>query len=60
MRKINFLHSVPAFSKLRGHTISTLIYHFASREFLRDTVVYKEGDEPKMVYIIRSGEFKVG
>ena len=59
MRKINFLQSVPAFSKLRSRTISTLIYHFAPRDFFRDTVVYKEGVEPKTVYIIRTGEFKV-
>lgn len=59
MEKINFLQSVPAFSKLRSRTISTLIYHFARREYFKDSIVYKEGDEPRLVYIIKSGQFKV-
>jgi len=59
MNKINFLQSVPAFSKLMGRTISTLIYHFVTKQFFKDAVVYKEGEDPKMVYIIKNGEFKV-
>lgn len=57
--KIEFLYGLPAFKKWSKVSLMKLSYYFIEKEVRKGTVLYKEGEEPANVYIIKSGEFKV-
>lgn len=56
---IDFLHQLPFFKVWTKTSLSKLHYSFEERQFIRNQVVYREGDESSMVYIIKQGEFEV-
>ena len=56
---INFLHSLPAFSKLNKLAISKLTYNIKEVAFTKGQVIFNEGDLAKEIYIIREGECKL-
>eukprot|EP00347_Sterkiella_histriomuscorum_P019194 403342576 len=56
---IDFLHQLPFFRVWTKTSLSKLHYSFEEKAFTRNQVVYREGDESSMVYIIKSGEFEV-
>ena len=56
---IEFLHQLPFFKVWTRTSLSKLQYSFEQRAFIRNQIIYKEGDTSHMVYIIKTGEFEV-
>lgn len=56
---IQFFSSLPLFATSSKRAISTLIYHFKLLKFVRNNVIFKEGDEATHLYIIKRGEVKI-
>ena len=57
--KVNFLRSVPLFSKLSKQGVSKLAHFFTSSSYTRGDYLYKEGDQPTGVHLIVSGEIEL-
>eukprot|EP00347_Sterkiella_histriomuscorum_P000821 403374386 len=56
--KINFLRNIPVFSLLTRTSLGKMTYYFENKSCIRDSFLYKEGDQADYVYIIKSGEFE--
>jgi len=50
---------IPYFSHWKDKEIKKFRQYFTEIYFKRNHTVYKEGDQPQHVYIIKSGEFEV-
>ena len=59
--KVNFLKASPVFKSLEDstHHLTSLSYSFHLETLQRGAVLYREGDEPESVYIIKEGFCKV-
>jgi CRP-like cAMP-binding protein len=57
--KIDFMHALPMFQRHTRRNISTLIYHFEATKVQRGDILFKEGDEPEFVYIVKKGEIRI-
>ena len=57
--KISFLKSVPYFSKWTNMALSKFCYDFSDRFFIRNQIVFKEGQKCEYVYIVKYGEFEL-
>jgi len=58
-KNIEFMHQLPFFKVWTKTSLSKLQYSFEQRAFIRNQVVFREGEEAAFVYIIRSGDFEV-
>lgn len=58
-QSIDFLQSLPFFNSWTRSTISKFQYLFERKEFIRNQIVYTEGDHADFVYLILSGEFEL-
>jgi CRP-like cAMP-binding protein len=58
MELVDFLQSLPLFSKCTKETIRKLTFFFKERICFKNHIIYREGDPAEFVYIIRTGEFK--
>lgn len=58
-KDVLFFSSLPLFEKSASRAISTLIYHFKLQKYKRQSVLYKEGEEPTHFYVIKKGEVKL-
>lgn len=56
--KINFLKNIPVFSLLTRTSLGKMTYNFETKMCIRDSILYKEGDEAEYVYIVKHGEFQ--
>lgn len=56
---VEFLHQLPFFKVWTKTSLSKLQYSFEQRSFIRNQIIYKEGDPSSMAYIIKTGEFEV-
>ncbi|CAG9331925.1 unnamed protein product [Blepharisma stoltei] len=56
---IEFLGSLPVFSKWAKRELVKLSYYFTPISFKRNQVIYRENDSPKDVYIITKGEVEL-
>ncbi|CAG9329582.1 unnamed protein product [Blepharisma stoltei] len=54
---VNFLHALPIFNKSTKGTLSKLTYNFKEKNYIKNQVVYREGEDADSVYLIRQGEF---
>lgn len=54
---VNFLQSLPIFSKSTKGTLTKLTYNFKEKNYMKNQVVYREGESSNTVYLVRSGEF---
>lgn len=34
------------------------MYHFKKKDYIRNAIIYKEGDPPSKAYVVRRGEFQ--
>lgn len=59
--KVSFIKSVPIFKSIEEstHLLATLSYSFHLEIFKRGQVIYREGDKPDFVYIVKDGHCKV-
>ena len=59
--KVNFLKASPVFKSLEDstHHLTSLSYSFHLETLQRGAVLYREGDEPESVYIVKEGFCKV-
>lgn len=56
---VDFLKSVPTFKHWSKSALLKLTYFFKKKSFIRNQVVYKEGDNSKFLYVIKEGEFEI-
>jgi CRP-like cAMP-binding protein len=56
--KIQILKNSPFFSDLNDDDLRELSHISELRNFQKGTIIYREGDEPKFVYIISEGKIK--
>lgn len=56
---ISFFQSIPIFSQWNHRSLAKLKYYFKSNIYQRNSHVYETGDPPKLVYIVKSGEFGI-
>ena len=54
-----FLHNLNQFSSLSKTTISKIAHYFTLENISKNQYLYKEGEIPKYVYFIKSGEFTI-
>jgi len=57
--EIAFYRSVPQLRPLNKRVLMKIWTHMKYKKFHRNQLVIKEGEQPKFVYIIKSGEFVV-
>lgn len=50
--KINFLRSIPVFSKLTKTALGKLSYYFTPKKLLKNQMLYRENESAEAVYII--------
>lgn len=58
-KNIEFMHQLPFFKVWTKTALSKLQYSFEEKMFLRNQIIYREGEESDTVYIIKSGDFEV-
>lgn len=58
MELVNFLNSLPMFKSWTKGSLTKLSYFFKEKQFVRNQVVYKEGEPAEEVYVVKEGEFK--
>lgn len=56
--KVEFLRTIDAFKTWSRVSLYNLSFYFKELKYIRGTVVYKEGDIPNVIYLIKEGEFK--
>lgn len=56
---IEFLKGMPHFRHWSKNALSRLTYYLPRQIFLRNQVVFKEGDPCSYVYIVYKGEFQI-
>lgn len=56
---IDFLKSIPYFKNWTKNGLSRLTYYMPRKSYIRNQVVFKEGEESSHVYVIFQGEFEV-
>ena len=54
-KSVDFLQSLPFFSSWTRSTISKFQYLFERKDFIRNQIVYREGDHAEFVYLITQG-----
>ena len=59
LEKTDFLQSFRIFSHLTLQTLQKLTYYMEELTYGFNKTVYKEGDEPDGVYLIKEGEFEM-
>ena len=56
---IDFFKSIPFLSKNSQTYLIKLHYNFEQRNFIRNQLLYQEGEPIKYIYLIKEGEFEV-
>ena len=56
---VDFLKNMPQFKHWSKNALSKLTYYFERIQYLRNQIVFKEGDQCLKVYIVFDGEFEV-
>ena len=57
--KINFLQSLPMFKMRSKLQLMKISYYFSLKKLNWNQILYKEGEEMKELYIVKSGDFLV-
>ena len=58
INKVDFLKSLPMFSKLSRDGLTSMSYSFKESTFKRNSIVFKEGEVADNWYIVIEGEFE--
>lgn len=53
---IDFLSNIKLFKNFSYSALKGIFYHGNMTRFYRNQVIYKEGEEPQNMYIIKEGE----
>lgn len=56
--KINFLHALPAFAGVPMSMIRSAAYVLSTREYARNAVVFKQGEETEDIFFVERGGVK--
>lgn len=57
--KTKFLQSIPFFRAWSNLALSKFSYFFVEKRYVRNQIVFKEGEKLDWLYIVRQGEFEV-
>eukprot|EP00347_Sterkiella_histriomuscorum_P023290 403335214 len=58
-RIVEFMHELPFFKVWTRTSLGKLQYSFEQKQLQRNQVLYREGQDAEMIYIIQNGEFEV-
>ena len=58
-RRIDTLKAIPLFHGLRESQLDRLIDDLRLREFARDEIIFRQGDESSEVYIVLKGRVRI-
>lgn len=56
---VGFLRNLPAFMNWPVNSLTRLTYYLPKKTFLRNQVVFKEGDPSSHAFIVLEGEFEI-
>ena len=57
--KVNFLRNIPVFQLLTRTSLGKMTYYFENKNYIKDSILFKEGESADYVYIVKSGEFQI-
>jgi CRP-like cAMP-binding protein len=52
------MYALPMFRNWTKHSLERLLSYFKERNFTRGQVVYREGETPTHIYLVKEGEFR--
>lgn len=55
---LGFLKTLPLFSCWTNVALLKVKYHFSKNTYIRNSIIYREGEPSSKVYIVAKGEFK--
>lgn len=58
-RRLALLRSVPLFASLNERNLTRLVEDFRLREYSRDEIIFRQGDESREVYIVLKGKIRI-
>lgn len=58
-RRIALLQSMPLFGALPEKEIETIVYDLRLREYERDEIIFRQGDESREVYFVLKGKVRI-
>ena len=58
MELVNFLSGLPLFKSWTKGSITKLTYFFKEKQYVRNQIIYREGETADEVFVVKEGEFK--
>ncbi|HRJ40792.1 MAG: Crp/Fnr family transcriptional regulator [Caldilineaceae bacterium] len=58
-RRVTLLKEIPLFSSLAGGQLERLVNDFRLREFDKDDIIFRQGDESREIYIVLRGKVRI-
>lgn len=59
MQRIERLKQVPLFASLKTADLERLVEDFRVREYTRDEIIFRQGDESREIYIVLKGKVRI-
>lgn len=58
-RRVEFLKAIPLFAELSKQELMALLEDLHPREYRRDDIIFRQGDESRELYIVFSGKVRI-
>ena len=58
-KRITFLREVPLFAELKDEDLSKLAHHFYLRKFKKKEIIFHQGDDSHMLYVVVKGRVRI-
>lgn len=58
-KAVDFFKNMPHFKNWTKSALTKLTYFFKKKDYLRNQIVFREGDYCNYVYIVFNGEFEI-
>ena len=57
--RVALLQAVPLFARLSEKDLVTIANDFRPREYKKDDVIFRQGDESREIYLVRKGKVRI-
>jgi CRP-like cAMP-binding protein len=57
--RVALLQAVPLFARLSEKDLATIASDFRPREYKKDDVIFRQGDESREIYLVRKGKVRI-
>ena len=58
-RRVEFLKGITLFANLSDNDLTTLLNDLRPREYRRDDIIFRQGDESRELYVVFSGKVRI-